>query len=103
MLDAFGTSLYLTRESTDPELKETLDRCPEPPTRHGKASPHPLLATKDLIRGATAFTRVIPALIMSHQIKTAGESLEHSTVFKISLPTSGHPPREVCFLLVLSL
>jgi hypothetical protein len=38
---------------------------------------------KDLIRGAMGFTLVFPTLIMSHQIKTAGESLEFSTVFNI--------------------
>lgn len=63
MFGTLGTSLYSSWEVTDPELKETLGRGPEPPTGHGKVSPHP--TNHDLIRGAAAFMKVVLALIMS--------------------------------------
>lgn len=103
MLGALGTSrIVLENRLISSSRRPWADAQNHPPGM-GKQALTPLTMTY-LIGGAAAAMKVVPALIMSHQINTAGESLERSTVFKISPLTSGHPQREVfCFLLVLSL
>lgn len=103
MLGALGISCIVLENQLIPSSRRPWTDAQNHPPGMGKPALTPLSMTY-LIRGAAAFMKVVPALIMSHRINTAGESLERSTVFKISPLTSGHPQREVlCFLLVLSL